>query len=75
MVNVNICKFIGMGEYRGKLGFLDFFIVLKEMPRVWSSSSSNCMSAVRGENGSSTGTMGDERLIKEDRDIIKFLCS
>jgi hypothetical protein len=34
----------------------------------------NSVSTVRGEDGSSAGTMGDKQMLEKDGDIIKFLC-
>jgi hypothetical protein len=59
-IDVNVREFFRVRKYEGKFFFFNFLIVLEEMPGVWFPSGPNCMSAVRGEDGSSAGTMGNE---------------
>lgn len=59
-VDVNVHEFFHMGKDGGKLIFFNFLVILEEMPRVRFFSGPNCMSTVRGEDGSSAGTMGNK---------------
>jgi hypothetical protein len=72
-VDVNVCEVFRMRKYGGKLLFFNFLVVLEETPRVRFSSGPNSVSAVRGEDGSSAGTVGDKRMLEKDGDIVKFL--
>jgi hypothetical protein len=60
LVDVNVFKFFHMGKCRGEFHFCNFFVALKEAPRVWFPSGPNSMSAVRGEDGLSAGTMSNK---------------
>jgi hypothetical protein len=72
-VDVNVHEFFHVGKYGGKFLFFNFLVVLEEMPRVRFSSGPNSVSAIRGEDGSSASTMGDERMLEKDGDIVEFL--
>jgi hypothetical protein len=73
LVDVNVLKFFHMGKCGGKFCFCNFFIVLEVTPRVQFPLGPHCKSAVRGEDGSSAGTVGDKRMLKKDGDVVKFL--
>jgi hypothetical protein len=73
-VDVNVREFLYVGKDGGKFLFFNFLVVLEEVPRVRFPLGPNCMSAIRGEDGSSASTMGNKRMLKKDGDIIKFLC-
>jgi hypothetical protein len=73
-VDVNVCEFFRVRKYGGKFFFFNFLVVLEESPRVRFPLGPNCISAIRGEDGSSAGTMGNKRMLEKDGDIVKFLC-
>jgi hypothetical protein len=60
LVDVNVFKFFHMGKCGGKFRFYNFFVALKEVPRVWFSSGPNSVSAVRGKDSSSASAMSNE---------------
>jgi hypothetical protein len=74
LVNVNVLEFFRVGKCGGKLCFCNFLVVLEETPRVWFPSGPNCVSAVRGEDGSSAGAVGDKRMLEKNRNVGVFLC-
>ena len=75
LVDVDVLEFFCVGKCGGKLRFCNFLVVPKEAPRVRFPSGPNCMSTVRGEDGSSAGTVGDKRILEKDGDVVKFLGS
>jgi hypothetical protein len=74
LIDVDVFEFFCVGKCGGKLRFCNFFVVLEETPRVQFPSGPNCVSAVRGEDGSSAGAVGDKRMLEKDRNIGVFLC-
>jgi hypothetical protein len=73
LVDVDVLEFFRVGKCGGKLRFCNFLVVLEKMPRVRFPSGPNCVSAVRGEDGLSAGTVSDERMLKKDGDVANFL--
>jgi hypothetical protein len=63
-----------MGEYGGKLLFFNFLVVLEKAPRVQFPLGPNCVSTIRGKDGSSADTISNKRMLEKDGNIVKFLC-
>jgi hypothetical protein len=60
LVDVKVCDLVCVGEYGGKLFFFNFLVVLEKTPRVRFPLGPNYMSAVRGEDGLSAGTISNK---------------
>jgi hypothetical protein len=74
LVDVNVLEFFRVGKCGGEFRFCNFVVVLEVTPRVRFPSGPNGISAVRGEDGSSAGAVGDKRMLKKDRNVGVFLC-